>query len=135
MSKDESIYGKRCYRTYLQSRLKCVSLAILILLLASILAPSVVAGKRGTCGTLRLLFWQAPTTTNPHLSIGIKDLSASRIVYEPLASFDADGGLIPLLAAEIPSLENGGVVADGRSVTWKLKPNLKWADGAPFTGG
>ncbi len=133
MSKDESIYGKRCYRTYLQSRLKCVSLAILILLLASILAPSVVAGKRGTCGTLRLLFWQAPTTTNPHLSIGIKDLSASRIVYEPLASFDADGGLIPLLAAEIPSLENGGVAADGRSVTWKLKPNLKWADGAPFT--
>jgi peptide/nickel transport system substrate-binding protein len=97
------------------------------------LAPSVAAKQRGTCGPLRLLFWQAPTTTNPHLSIGIKDLSASRIVYEPLASFDADGGLIPLLAAEIPSFENGGVAADGRSVTWKLKPNLKWADGAPFT--
>jgi peptide/nickel transport system substrate-binding protein len=38
-----------------------------------------------------------------------------------------------LLATEIPSPENGGVAADGRSVTWKLKPNLKWADGAPFT--
>jgi peptide/nickel transport system substrate-binding protein len=97
------------------------------------LAPSVAAEQRGTCGTLRLLFWQAPTTTNPHLSVGIKDLSASRIVYEPLASFDAEGELIPLLAAEIPSLANGGVAADGRSVTWKLKPNLKWADGAPFT--
>jgi peptide/nickel transport system substrate-binding protein len=99
----------------------------------TVIYESAIAGKRGEGGTLRLLFWQAPTTTNPHLSIGIKDLSASRIVYEPLASFDADGGLFPLLAAEIPSPENGGVAADGRSVTWKLKPNLKWADGVPFT--
>ncbi len=83
--------------------------------------------------TLRLLYWQAPTVVNPHLSIGTKDLSASRIVYEPLASFDEDGRLIPILAAEIPSLENGGVAADGRSVTWALKPDVEWADGTPFT--
>jgi peptide/nickel transport system substrate-binding protein len=83
--------------------------------------------------TLRLRYWQAPTVVNPHLSIGTKDLSASRIVYEPLASFDEDGRLIPILAAEIPSLENGGVAADGRSVTWALKPDVEWADGTPFT--
>jgi peptide/nickel transport system substrate-binding protein len=112
---------------------RCFSFAALILFSSLMLAPSVAAEQRGTCGTLRLLFWQAPTTTNPHLSVSIKDLSASRIVYEPLASFDAEGELIPLLAAEIPSLANGGVAADGRSVTWKLKSNLKWADGAPFT--
>ena len=88
-------------------------------------------GDRGE--TLRLLYWQAPTIVNPHLSIGTKDLSASRIVYEPLASFDKDGRLIPLLAAEIPSLENGAVAADGRSVTWTLKKDVKWADGEPFT--
>ena len=84
-------------------------------------------------GVLRLLFWQAPTVVNPHLSIGTKDLSASRIVYEPLASFNKDGRLIPLLAAEVPSLENGAVAADGRSVTWTLRKNVKWADGEPFT--
>ena len=133
MSEDRSVNGNSFYRTTSQLRVRCFSLAVLILFSSSMLAPSVAAEQRGTCGPLRLLFWQAPTTTNPHLSIGIKDLSASRIVYEPLASFDADGGLIPFLAAEIPSLENGGVAADGRSVTWKLKPNLKWADGAPFT--
>ncbi len=83
--------------------------------------------------TLRLRYWQAPTVVNPHLSIGTKDLSASRIVYEPLASFDEDGRLIPILAAEIPSLENGGVAADGRSVTWTLTPDVEWADGTPFT--
>ncbi len=77
--------------------------------------------------TLKLFYWQAPTILNPHLSTGTKDLSASRIVYEPLASFDSKGDLVPSLAAEIPSLENGGIAADGRSVVWKLKRNVKWA--------
>lgn len=83
--------------------------------------------------TLRLLFWQAPTQLNPHLTGGFKDLNAARITYEPLASFDNEGNLIPFLAAEIPSLENGGVAPDGMSVTWKLKPDVKWSDGQPFT--
>ncbi len=100
-----------------------------------VLGLSLAATKSGHADEdiLRLLYWQAPTVVNPHLSIGTKDLSASRIVYEPLASFDKDGRLIPLLAAEIPSLENGAVAADGRSVTWTLKKDVKWADGVPFT--
>ena len=83
--------------------------------------------------TLKLFFWQAPTIVNPHLSPGTKDLSASRISYEPLASFNAAGELVPFLAAEIPSLENGGVAQDGRSVTWRLKQGVTWSDGHPFT--
>ena len=83
--------------------------------------------------TLKLLYWQAPTILNPHLSTGFKDAEASRITLEPLASFDNKGKLIPFLAAEIPSTENGGVAADGKSVTWKLKQNIKWSDGQPFT--
>jgi peptide/nickel transport system substrate-binding protein len=79
------------------------------------------------------MFFQAPTMLNPHLSSGTKDLSASRITYEPLASFNAEGEMIPFLAAEIPSLENGGVSADGRSVTWKLRQDVQWTDGEPFT--
>jgi len=91
------------------------------------------ATSRGTQGTLTLFYWQAPTILNPHLSQAVKDQSASRITYEPLASFNADGELIPFLAAEVPSLDNGDVAADGTSVTWKLKPGIKWSDGEPFT--
>ena len=40
---------------------------------------------------------------------------------------------MPILAAEIPSKENGGLSADGRAVTWKLKKNVQWHDGKPFT--
>ena len=83
--------------------------------------------------TLKLLFWQAPTILNPHLSTGFKDAEASRITLEPLASFDNEGNLVPFLAAEIPTIENGGVAEDGKSVTWKLKQDVKWSDGTPFT--
>ncbi|HEY9735838.1 MAG TPA: peptide ABC transporter substrate-binding protein, partial [Trichocoleus sp.] len=58
---------------------------------------------------------------------------ASRITLEPLASFDAGGKMVLFLAAEEPTLENGSVAADGRSVTWKLKPGIQWSDGTPFT--
>ena len=96
-------------------------------------APTQAVPTRGQGGTLTLLYFQAPTIVNPHLSPGTKDLSASRITYEPLASFDKDSKLVPLLAAEAPSFENGQVAADGTSVTWKLKHDIKWADGEPFT--
>ncbi len=89
--------------------------------------------KRGGGGALRLLWWQAPTLLNPHFATGTKDQDASRVFYEPLAGWDADGNLVAILAAEIPSRENGGLAADGKSVTWKLKQGVKWHDGKPFT--
>src|SRR5262245_58114409 len=89
--------------------------------------------KRGGGGALKVLWWQAPTLLNPHFATGTKDQEASRIFYEPLAGWDADGNLVPMLAAEIPDLENEGLARDGMSVTWKLKPNVRWHDGKPFT--
>ena len=89
--------------------------------------------KRGGGGPLKLLWWQGPTLLNPHFATGTKDQDASRIFYEPLASWDVDGNLNAILAAELPSIQNGGLAADAKSVTWKLKPGVKWHDGQPFT--
>ncbi len=89
--------------------------------------------KRGEGGPLKLLWWQSPTLLNPHFATGIKDQDGSRLFYEPLATWDADGNLSLILAAEIPSLFNGGLSPDGKSVTWKLKPGVKWHDGKAFT--
>ena len=53
---------------------------------------------------LKLLWWQGATLLNPHFAVGTKDQDGSRIFYEPLAGWDGDGNLVPILAAEIPSM-------------------------------
>jgi peptide/nickel transport system substrate-binding protein len=82
--------------------------------------------KRGGGGMLKVLWWQAPTLLNPHFAVGTKDQDGSRIFYEPLAAFDPDGNIIPVLAAELPTPQNGGLSKDGKSVTWRLKKNVQW---------
>ncbi len=79
--------------------------------------------KRGGGGTVKTLWWQGATLLNPHFAVGTKDQ----------ASWDPDGNLVANLAAEIPSVQNGGVAKDGKSVTWKLKKGVQWHDGKPFT--
>jgi peptide/nickel transport system substrate-binding protein len=89
--------------------------------------------KRGGGGLLKTLWWQAPTLLNPHFAVGTKDQDASRIFYEPLGAYDPEGNIVAVLAAEIPSLQNGLVARDGLSVTWRLKKSVQWHDGKPFT--
>jgi len=62
--------------------------------------------KRGEGGTLRLLWWQAPTVLNVHLSNGTKDTDASSMVTEPLARISTNSLVpdVPILSKEIPSV-------------------------------
>ena len=96
-------------------------------------APVYKPTKRGGGGVLKVLWWQGATLLQPHFAAGTKDQEGSRIFYEPLAIWDSEGNLIPILAAEIPSRANGGLSADGKTVTWKLKRGVTWHDGQPFT--
>ena len=89
--------------------------------------------KRGGGGALKVLWWQGATLLNPHFATGTKDQDGSRVFYEPLAGWDNDGNLTPVLAAEVPSAANGGISRDGKSITWKLKKDVQWHDGKPFT--
>jgi peptide/nickel transport system substrate-binding protein len=89
--------------------------------------------KAGGGGVLKILSWQAATLLNPHFAVGTKDQEGSRLFYEPLAAWDAEGNMVPILAAEIPGVEDGAVAADGLSVTWKLKRDVQWHDGQPLT--
>ena len=55
------------------------------------------------------------------------------LVIESLSEVAPDGSRIPQLAKEIPTVQNGGVSADGLLVTWKLKEGLVYSDGKPVT--
>jgi peptide/nickel transport system substrate-binding protein len=96
------------------------------------IAPAAFA-ERGADGHVNVIYWQAPSILNPYLSGGTKDLESSSMIIEPLGRYDQDGVMVPFLAAEIPTVENGGVAADFTSITWKLKPGLLWSDGTPVT--
>jgi peptide/nickel transport system substrate-binding protein len=89
--------------------------------------------RRGGGGPLRVLWWQAPTLLNPHFATGTKDIDACRIFYEPLAAYDPEGNLAPVLAAEVPNVQGGTLAKDLTWVTWRLKRNVAWHDGKPLT--
>ena len=96
------------------------------------MAPAAFA-ERGSDGHVGIIYWQAPSILNPYLSGGTKDIEASSLVIEPLGRFDENGNMVPYLATEIPTIENGGVAADLTSITWKLKDGIMWSDGTPLT--
>ena len=95
--------------------------------------PYLVPIRRGGGGDLRILMWDAPTMLHPHFGRGLRDMTASRLFYETLAAPAPDGTFVPVLAESIPTVKNGGLAKDGQSVTWRLKKNVVWHDGAPFT--
>ncbi|MCO5176136.1 MAG: peptide ABC transporter substrate-binding protein [Thermomicrobiales bacterium] len=95
-------------------------------------------GSTGTAGrgegdTLRILNWQAPTNLNPHFSQGYHNSAPAQMVLEPLLIVDAAGDMVPILIEEVPTLENGGIAADGKTITFTLIEGLVWSDNTPFT--
>jgi peptide/nickel transport system substrate-binding protein len=95
--------------------------------------PGLAPSKQGGGGDLRILMWDAPTLLHPHFGRGLRDVTASRLFYEPLAAPTAEGTFAPVLASEMPGLKNGGLSKDGQWVIWRLKKNVVWHDGTPFT--
>ena len=82
-------------------------------------APASQAPAASTEGSkvLKILYWQAATILNPHLNTGTKDVDAVAPIMEPLAHYNQNDELVPYLAAEIPTVDNGEVAKDGTSVT------------------
>jgi len=82
-------------------------------------------------GSVTVALYQEPKTLNPYL---VKQGAATRVMkttLEGLLGIEPDGNYYPLLASEVPTLENGGISADGLQVTYHLRPGIKWSDGEP----
>jgi peptide/nickel transport system substrate-binding protein len=88
---------------------------------------------RGAGGELKLLDWQAPSIAFSHKGTGTKDWNAASLVLEALLAYAPDGTLLPNLATEVPSKDNGGLSDDLKTVTVNLQEGLLWSDGEPVT--
>lgn len=105
----------------------------LILTSAILLSGMAAAQERG--GTLTVGLSYDIDTLNVYSTGFLHDAVAP--VVEGLLAPDKNAKYVPVLAREVPTVKNGGikVAADGKTmtITYKLRPNVKWHDGKPFT--
>jgi peptide/nickel transport system substrate-binding protein len=94
-------------------------------------APPVAAPKKG--GKVTMAVWQSPVTLNPLLGTQTVMSEVLIFVVEGMTKVMPDGSRVPVLAKEVPTVQNGGVSADGKTITYKLKEGLQWSDGKPVT--
>ncbi len=74
-----------------------------------------------------------PSSLNPLFAFEQADIDVTQLFAEPLVGLGAHNELIPLVARRVPTLENGDVARDGKSVTYHLRREVRFADGSPLT--
>jgi peptide/nickel transport system substrate-binding protein len=84
-------------------------------------------------GTLRFAVAAEPVTLDPLLSTSTSDDDIFALFCDLLVVTDSHGKTSPLLAARVPTLANGDISPDGRSITYHLRHGVRWHDGFPFT--
>lgn len=107
---------------------------LLVILVAASLALSACGAPKPTfTGTVTATFVQEPDNLNPMYT----DMYFSGILRElylkPVWNFDEKANPVPVLVKEIPSVANGGLSADGKVITLKLREDIKWSDGEKLT--
>lgn len=73
------------------------------------------------------------TTLNPMLSSDLTVSWMAELTMAYLLRWDRQNKPVPDLALAVPSLSNGGVSPDGKTITYHLRRGARWSDGAPFT--
>ncbi|MBL8062109.1 MAG: peptide ABC transporter substrate-binding protein [Anaerolineales bacterium] len=122
------------------NRSRVLSLLTVVLLVAIVLsgcqqnAPSTPAADSKS---IVIVIPEDPPSFNPIIADTGYDALVMELVMLGLSDIDANGNVFPELAESLPTLENGGVVMDEdagtMSVTWKMRQDVKWADGTPVT--
>ena len=118
-----------------------VAAALLVVLAALLLAAagpragasSPAASASPAAVTLRIGTTSDADTINPFTMLETLSFEAVSLNYRMLWDLGIDGKPRASLAAEVPSQENGGISADGKTLSVKLRPDLKWSDGTPLT--
>jgi peptide/nickel transport system substrate-binding protein len=93
------------------------------------------AGSRHTAGSELVFSGLAgePDSLNPMLSNEADELNFSHLYMSYLIENDDRGNPTPEIAREVPTLANGGISRDQRTITYRLRRNVRWQDGAPLT--
>ncbi len=97
-------------------------------------APTEVAPAEGPKrGGAVVMADMEPNTLNPYIASEAIARACIQLVQRGLVGVDPEGNYFPAMAAELPTAENGGISDGGKTISWKLRPGLKWSDGTPLT--
>ena len=103
------------------------------LLLGALLFAGAPAPPVKAASVVRIGILQQANSLNPLIQSEFYENYIDEAIFSGLTVLDDRQRLQPDLAAVVPSRENGGISADGKSITYHLRPGVKWQDGAPFT--
>ena len=114
-----------------------VALLVLALVLMLVGGAGVAQGQAvRNPDTLVVVRFGDPESLDPAYAY---DTASSEIilwhVYETLIFFNggSTGAFVPMLATEVPSVANGGISRDGKTYTFKIRPNVRFHDGTTMT--
>jgi peptide/nickel transport system substrate-binding protein len=105
------------------------------LALAACCAACTHVGSRQASGSQLVFTGLAgePDSLNPMLSNEADQLNFSHLYMSYLVENDDRDDTIAEIARTVPTLANGGISRDQRTITYRLRPNLRWQDGRPLT--
>ena len=84
-------------------------------------------------GQIIYALYQEPEILNPFVATQTAAGETTAPIVEGLLGVKPDGTRYPVLAKEVPTVENGQVSEDGQQVTYNLRDDVTWSDGTPFT--
>src|SRR5579863_9698929 len=113
----------------MSKRFACVGL----LVLTALAFGTGCTSNRAASHAIAFNISEDPHTLNPLLAQSDDEQQIAHLVFDLLVDVDVQGRLVPGLAKQVPTVENGGVSADGRAITYHLRSGVLWQDGAPFT--
>ncbi|MBV8596845.1 MAG: peptide ABC transporter substrate-binding protein [Candidatus Eremiobacteraeota bacterium] len=84
-------------------------------------------------GVLRYAEVSEPDSLSTLLSTQIVTADLSYLMFSYFFNFDEHDNFVPEIAMQVPTLANGGASADGKTITYHMRPGVKWQDGVPLT--
>lgn len=107
-----------------------ISLSIALAILLTACAPKQAATGRKVA---TLIFTQEPDTLSP-LYTNMYFSQILHQIYNAWAwDYDENNQPRPVLVTELPTVENGGLSRDGKTITLRLRDDIVWSDGKPIT--
>ncbi len=84
-------------------------------------------------GVLRYAEIAEPDSLSTLLSTQITTVDLSYLMFSYFFNVDDHNNFVPEIATVVPTLANGGISADGKTITYHLRRGVRWQDGAPLT--